>query len=662
MEKLTDGLVRNSCDPKKLGSIKPDVKGKVIILGNEGIFDIAEMAFSIRTNDHHVALVVPKDVDGFDLADKMIARATAKNTNNLRDYCYVFNYRRSEKPMLIVLPKGMGRGFKKDIDDLIMDLLLSLSKFNPQSFWEKASEEVNKTIAQFNKEQGARNSRSRLRREKIPPDGREAYVGKYIRENGKEIPYPALSEIPANDPEAQSLKEAAEKEYKIAKEEFDTVLEKLSKLTKEIPVKIFEEKTKIINEGINALKEKYSAHQRILKYLRRLTEDIINHLPLFDFTDICPDDCKPCRQGITEACKLHSKNGYFSRFAVNLLVDNGKQTGAPVVKVSRATCSELFGIKTEEHAHEGFGHYQHTGIVAGAFHKANHGFLIIEAAKLFRHTAVLDAFTSTLESNEVSIENLMSIIGVSDRSESLKPENVKLDLKVILIIDEMTYQILKGAEHWMGLTKFFEIKAKIEPDIPYNAGGVDALRHFLIGACQENGLRKPDKNAQARLVEYGQELIGSQTRISLQTKIFMNLLRQADYFAEKNEHKNVKKEDVDAAIEAKEKRHGSFQERFLESARLGNQVFNTSGYNTGDVNGLFVGKTPDGSKICGPTRITCNVGMGKEGMVSAERSDGPMHQKWFETVKGYILEKLGQKFPLLYKASFCFDQIYDGIE
>jgi predicted ATP-dependent protease len=174
----------------------------------------------------------------------------------------------------------------------------------------------------------------------------------------------------------------------MSKEEFDALDAKARKKLEETGrlfqeklndvVRILREAEKIVNEMVirldrmvaldivgpmvDAIQKKYGEQEKVVKYLEDVKEDILTHLDDFKVTEEAPSPLP--------FLKMPKAETSFTRYAVNVIVNNGESKGAPVVYESNPTYLNLFG-RMEYKVQYGMATTDFTMIKAGSLHKAN---------------------------------------------------------------------------------------------------------------------------------------------------------------------------------------------------------------------------------------------------------------------------------------------------
>jgi lon-related putative ATP-dependent protease len=397
------------------------------------------------------------------------------------------------------------------------------------------------------------------------------------------------------------------------------------------------------------LEDRYAEEPKVLEYLHDVKVDVLSHLG--DFRDA----------GETELpFGLEARHRDFARYRVNVLVDNGATEGAPIVVEHNPTYYNLLG-RTEHRATFGTMVTDFREIKAGAFHRANGGFLVLDVLEVLRHAFAWDALKRSLRSGEIRIESLgeeFSAVPIA----TLRPEPIPLDLKVVLIGSPLLYHLMYQLDE--DFRELFKVKADFSPDLDWSAEHHRNYAAFISRWVRENDLRHFDRAAVARLIEHGARLRENQGKLSARLIEISDLVSEASFWAGKEGHELVQAEDVARAIAKKEFRSNLIEERIRELIEDGTIVIETHGERVGQVNGIAILDLGDYS-FGRPSRVSARISLGRGGIESIEREielSGPIHSKGFMILSGYLAATYAQEWPLAVSATLTFEQSYDEIE
>ncbi|MDZ7262313.1 MAG: Lon protease family protein, partial [candidate division KSB1 bacterium] len=334
--------------------------------------------------------------------------------------------------------------------------------------------------------------------------------------------------------------------------------------------------------------------------------------------------------------------------------------GAPVVVESNPTYHNLIG-RVERQVHLGALITNFTMIKPGALHQANGGFLIVEAEQVLRYPFVWQTLKRCLKNREIKIADLAEEYSFVS-TQSLEPEPIPLDVKVVLIGDPQIYYLLYNLDQ--DFQELFKVKADFNIQMERTPENMQKYAMFIRSRCKDENLLHFDRGAIARIVEYGSELVGDQTKLSTRFADICDLAREASFWAQKNGHQIVCREDVQRAIDAKIYRANRIEERLQELIEEGTIFIDVKGEVVGQVNGLSIMNLGD-YMFGKPSRITARTYIGRSGVIDIDREvkmSGPIHNKGVLILSGYLHGKYGHNKPISLSASLVFEQLYEGVE
>ncbi|MEO0074962.1 MAG: ATP-binding protein [candidate division WOR-3 bacterium] len=572
-----------------------------------------------------------------------------KNKKVPDDILYVNNFDDPDAPILIRLPAGKGDEFQRAMNELIDYLVKNIPLvLESDSYQRKKTQlvesfkEQSQLIArEFEKQVAADN----FALVQTMPIGRPELVYLFGEQQYN------LAGITSLYEEQKISKEEYEKardNYYKYLDELDKVFKKIrevEKATREALAKLDEETIKpIVGERIKEIKETFK-NPKIDNYLKQVEEEIVANIERF-----LPQEKKPIPSDIDP----------FLEFRVNVLVDNSKEVGAPVIFENTPTYKNLFGTIERVWDRRGQWRTDFTKIKAGSLLKADGGFLVINALDALLEPGVWATLKRTLRNRllEISAVDPLSMMSVS----GMKPEPIPIDLKVIMIGDTFIYNLLY--EHDEDFKKVFKVRADFDWVMPLNENSIKQYAKVIKAICAKEKLQVFDKTAIALIIEEGIRLAGRKNRLSTQFNIITDILKEANYWAIKEHLQIVSRKHVEKAINERIERVKLIEEKIQEMIEQGTIFIDTEGAVVGQVNGLSVYDTGEYS-FGKPSRITAKIGVGASGLINIEREaelSGPIHNKGVYILSGFLRDRYAQDKPLALSASLCFEQSYGGVE
>jgi lon-related putative ATP-dependent protease len=566
------------------------------------------------------------------------------------DLCYVHNFADHRRPAVLTLPSGTAAAFRDDMAALVSDLQDAV----PRAFESDAYTAQRDTIRrQF--EGLSRDIAARLEK-------RVAEFGFHLTHTpGGLLLAPAIDGKPLSERELEQLSpEQAEKLRRIREKlevEVEEGLRHLRELDKSARQALraldVETATAAVRHLVEDIRGRYTAQPEVLAYLDAVQSDIVEHAQ--DFRR------GPEAEATGLPLPLPARTASpFSRYEVNILVDNGSRAGAPVVIESNPTYYNLTG-RIEHQSTWAALVTDFTMIKPGALHRANGGYLILPARECQLNPFAWEGLKRSLKDRVLRIEELGTQLNLISTA-TLEPETVPLDVKVILIGSPLLYYTLNAYDE--DFAKLFKVKAEFANVMARTPEAEHAYALFVSTIAREDGALPFSQEAVARIVEHGARLAGDQEKLSTRLGEIADLVREAAQAAAGNSHGAVTADDVRAAEAARRYRQNLLEERLQQSIAEGSLLIDTWGSAVGRLNGLTMVNLGDYA-FGYPARITATVAPGRRGVVSLEREvhlSGPIHGKGVLILGGFLAQTYGQSQPLSLTGSLVFEQSYSQVE
>ena len=404
---------------------------------------------------------------------------------------------------------------------------------------------------------------------------------------------------------------------------------------------------------LNELRRKYAEYGNAASCLDEVEADILSNAQSF-----MPMDSRNSPR--SPAANVVEDDDFFTRYRVNVVVDGASCDGAPIVFENNPSYYNLFG-RIEYRARTGAMSTDHEMIRPGALHRANGGYLALQAKDLLDAPLSWDALRRTLGSGEILIENVEDQNSAFPTS-SLRPQPIPVSAKIILVGSPRTLRRLRRADE--DFRCHFKVTAEFDTVMDRTPENVDKYAAFIASRVADKGLRPFDNTAVAAVVDYSSRLAGNQEKLTTRFMRVSDILTEADYWAGVSGEKTVTSDNVRIAIERRKYRVSLAEDRILESIEKGSVHIATEGEAVGQVNGLVVYSL--GDNVFGkPTRVTASVSVGRGQLVNIEREarmSGRVHNKGFMILRGYLNGKYGQDGTLSMFASLTFEQTYGQVD
>jgi lon-related putative ATP-dependent protease len=350
----------------------------------------------------------------------------------------------------------------------------------------------------------------------------------------------------------------------------------------------------------------------------------------------------------------------FRRYQVNVITDNSTQHGAPVIYEDNPTHQTLVG-RAEHMARFGALVTDFTLLVPGALHRANGGYLILDASKLLAGNYGWASLKRALNAGEIRIETLEQLLSLAT-AVSLSPEPIPLDVKVVLLGSPALYYMLIDRDE--EFADLFKIAADFDDRVERLPETTLLYARLICAVSRREKLRPLDRDAVARVIEQAARMAGDADRLSTNLRGFVDLLQEADQFAADAGKDIIGEAEVQFAIGAQLRRGDRIYRRLQEEIGRKTMRIEGSGEQIGQVNGLSVislGNLAFGT----PSRITAQVCLGRGEVIDIEREvelGGPLHSKGVLILSGFLGGRFGRTRPLSLNASLVFEQSYGGVD
>lgn len=567
------------------------------------------------------------------------------------DWCYLYNMAKPDQPKAVSLPAGEALVLQEDIKNLVNRIASEVPKtLNSEEYGRAKTMLLQSMHAKQNEKLEILNTTSRKLGFSLKQT-EKGLVTIPLGNDGKPLEEEEFHKL--NTEESRQMEERSRELDLLILQVFKGIRD-LEKQTQE-QVDILE--NKIIGEALDQLLaellEKYRQHDKIVDFLKDIRQDV-----LFNIGEFKNKEEKFSIESLF--LKSQRPQSFTQKYFVNILVDNSALQGAPVVIESNPTYYNLVG-KIEYDQHLGLLTTDFTKIKAGALHRANGGYLILQCKELLTNSYAWNAVKRALKTGLLQMENLTNQLGLIP-SSSLKPEPIPLDIKIVLIGSYQEYQILHHYDE--DFYKLFKVKAEFDTEMERTTEHIYKLVQFISAHRQKEDLQDFSKGAVAKVVEYSSRLADNQEKLSTRFNDLVEIIYESDSWARQDGSDIVTEEHVRQAIREKVYRSNQYEMKLQEMIAKGTMLITVKGSMVGQINGLSVLDT--GDYVFGkPSRITVNTYVGKKGIINIEREaklSGSLHDKGVLILSGYLNETFARQCPLSFSASICFEQLYSGVD
>jgi len=645
IHKLSASELYIACDPKTMKyNSSAEVSSQGTIIGQDRAVRAMRFGLDIQDKGFNI-FVAGRHGTGRTTAIERFLDEVASTKPTPDDWCYVHNFDDNYRPHAIRLPAGQAHEFQKDIEGFIKSITQEIrTAFESEQY---ANEREN-ALRSFQE-----------KKEKLIED-----AGVFAQKNGFGlqatpmgiIPIPVKDGKPMRDGDFLALSESDRERLKGTQEKIQDEVENALRQSRTLDNSAQEALEKldrqvvqfVLHHALEQLLEKYMGQPGILAHLESVENNILENIP-----QLKPEaeEKKPQLPG--------PKRTPTDKYQVNIVVDNSKLQGAPVVVEMNPTYSNLFG-RIEQEAFMGALVTDFTLIRGGSLHKANGGYLVLPAEDVIRNPFTWESLKRCLRNSEIAIEQPVEQLVFT--TKSLRPEPIPLDAKVILVGRGEIYQLLLAYdEHF---NELFKVKADFDSQMDRTDAHIQEYVSFVGTLCEAEKLTHLDPSGLARIVEHSSRLAEDQEKLSTRFGEIADVIREASYYARQEKAELVTASHIERAIEERYYRSALIQERIQEMIAKDVIKIDVTGEAVGQVNGLSVLQLGDIS-FGQPSRITASVGLGESGVVNVEREaemSGPVHTKGVLILAGYLAQLFAQDKPLSLNAHLVFEQNYGGVD
>ncbi|MGM0393535.1 MAG: Lon protease family protein [Thermodesulfobacteriota bacterium] len=617
------------------------------VIGQRRAVDAIHFGLNMKGPGYHI-FITGFEGTGRTSITKDILTGVAKTRETPEDVCLVNNFDDPYRPGIMRLPTGSAVFFAGKMSRFIETLKVNLPRvFEEKPFLEKQKrikESVDEVQDRIMSEVAAEAEKKDI----TIVTGADGFQAVPLKD-GEPVSEEAFDKL---DP---AVRAAMEKELARVQQEMKQAVTRIQKQTREMQEGyqqlVTETAGNLFSEEMESLFADFKEWAQAQKFLEAAKKDLINHLPLL-LQSLDPDaeqEPKP-----VDMAKFLEK-----RYQVNVLVDRRGQQGVPVIFEPVPSFQNLFG-KIEKTAVQGMTAADFTMVQAGSLLRADKGFLMLEIDAVLRHPELWETLKTTLQNKKLHIQDPPNQTGPA--MASLRPDPIDLDVKVVLVGGYEIFRVLQGADP--KFNKIFKVRADFDHEVGVSPKTLHDYARYVARACQTEKLRPFTPCGVTEVVGYGNRLAENQHKLSLRFGRIMDLLKEADFWAGKEQAPAVTGDHVIQALTAFRFRHNLHEEKVQERYDDHSILIDLTGSVVGQVNALAVYQI--GELAFGrPTRITAESYMGKPGIINVEREadlSGETHDKGMMIIDGFLGRMFAQEYPLSVSVSITFEQSYSGVD
>jgi lon-related putative ATP-dependent protease len=620
-------------------------------VGQERVLEAVSFGVGIRRDGYNLFAIGRAAAGKWTLVKELLEK-TAASEPVPKDLVYVHDFASPHAPKPLLLPPGRARALRDDVAHLVEELRATLpAAFESEEFRTRKSQLEDELKGRHEKELSALRKHAEQRGVAVLRTPMGFAVAPMM---GGEVVTPDVFEkLPIE--RRQTLEQALE----ATREELSNALESLPRTEKELRQKmralIRDVAGKAVKHLIDDLAKAWRDLTDVETYLRALEKDVLENVDDFLRAEGgSGGEAAMLDLGVTQGPLR------FRRYQVNVLVDHADTKGAPVLYEDHPSYQRLVG-RVEHISQFGALLTDHNLLKAGALHRANGGYLVMDVRQLLREPYAWEALRRALVSRELRVEALAQMLSLVTTT-SLEATPIPLDIKVVLLGERELYYLLNQYEPDLG--RLFKVVVDFEDVVPRSAETALLYARTIATISEQERLRPFDRTGVARVIERAARLAGDAGKLSAHRGELTDLLREADYWAGVAKRDVVSGDDVLQATSAAQHRESRIEERLLEETERGTLLIDTVGAVVGQINALTVLSLGRGA-FGRPARITARVRLGRGDVIDVERQvalGGPVHSKGVLILSGFLGARYVADEPLSLEATLVFEQSYGHVE
>ena len=642
-----------------------DLDANTQIVGQDRAVEALELGIEMDATGYNVFALGPSGTGRRDLVQHLL-NDQAADEDTPPDWCYVNNFEDEREPKAIQIEAGRGSELKEDVDQLVEDLKTALPAAFESEEYQARREMVQEEVRE-DQEEALETLQERAREDDIA-----------LIRTPQGFAFAPIQDGEVVSPEAvesmdEEKREAVQQKIEAYQDELQQILRKVPQSQREARKRIEELNREMahyaVGDFIDEVKATYDGNEAVVAFLEAIHEDIIDNVDVFvkaAQTAQNGNQSNPLAQMMQQGQGGGPRGGQgpgdalWRRYRVNCVVDNGDTEGAPVVFEDNPNYQNLVG-QVEQIAQMGALVTDFNLIQPGALHRANGGYLIVEARKLLTQPYAWEGLKRALQNEEIQIESPGQALGLI-RTVTLEPEAIPLDVTLVVVGERLLYYLLK--EFDPDVDDLFKVMADFDDEIERSDVHAESYADLLATIVEEEDLLPLDASAVTRILDRSTRMVADTEKMTAHVENVHDLVTESSHWAAQDGAEVVRESHVQQAIDHQIRRASRLRDRIHESIDRDTLYIDTEGEQTGQINGLAY-LNVGGFSFGKPNRITARVRLGKGEIVDIEREaalGGDVHSKGVLILSGFLQGRYAQRYPLSMSASLVFEQSYAGVD
>ena len=644
---LTPAKLRWQCPVDDFGFTTTDTLEDLDeVLGQARALEAIQFGIGIQHEGYNLFVIGSPGVGKRTIVGQVLSNQASRQSTP-DDWCYVQDFQQDGKSSLLQLPAGTGVKLERDMEHLVEQLQTAIQEALAMEAHQGRIEQIEQEAKQESEEAFT----------KLADKARDQGI-QLVRTPAGFALAPLKGDEIVSPEEFEQL--SADEKQRI--ESVVAALQaELQEIVEEVPLRRHEAREKIrelnreatrlaVSHALKQFKTKYADLPQVVEYLDAVYQDVTEHA----------DDLQKTDEPLSVVGIKAQQEDVFQRYAVNVLVDNSSVSGAPVVYEDHPSYQNLLG-RVEHLTHMGTLFTNFTLIRPGALHRANGGYLVVDARRLLQQPYAWDGLKRALFAKRIKIESLAESLSLVS-TVSLEPQPVPLDVKIVLLGDRLLYYLL--FEYDTDFAELFKVCADFNDDFDRTGETCQLYARLIAMLVRQNDLKPFDAAAVGSVIEHAARLAGDSEKVTAQLRTIADLLREADYWASQTGQQVVGHAAVNDAIAHQLQRSSRAQHQLQEQVERDVLKIATSGTRVGQVNGLSVHELGN-VRFGRPTRISATTRLGRGEVIDIEREvelGGAIHSKGVLILTSFLAARFARDHALSLHASLVFEQSYGPIE
>ncbi|MGI9475538.1 MAG: Lon protease family protein [Hyphomicrobiaceae bacterium] len=643
--------LRRRVDPATLGfNSTADLEPAVGLIGQERALKAIDFGVTMNSQDFNIFVLGPP-ASGKSTAVRSYLEREIVEPATVYDWVYVNNFEDTNNPRALRLPCGRGIPFEKAMVATIDELRQTLPAIFEDDEYQGRRRQIDDGF-RAGQEQALEAITERARAQNIAILRTPTGIGMAPMLDGKVVKPEVFAGLP------EEMRKSVETKIEDLQKELAVILENVPKSEKERRNQLRQLNEEIargaVVEALGDVRGAYADIPEVIEFLDVVANDMVHNFALFFAQE--EEEGQPVQRSVDT-----TKDPRFRRYLVNIMVSH--EAGActhPIVEELNPTYGNLIG-RIEHVAHMGSLVTDFLLMKSGALHRANGGYLLVDARKLLLSPFAWEALKRAIKAQVLRIEQPEETNSFAS-TQSIDPEPIPLDVKVVLFGDRQLYYALAAGDP--DFNRLFKVQADFDDSIGRTDDNQLAYAGLIAAIVKRHELRHVDASGVARLIDEGSRLADDREKLSIEVGNLADLIRESDYWAGKIGAEMITNDAVARAIEERIQRSDRLRDRAQEGIERDLVLIETDGSKVGQINGLAVlqlGEFAFGK----PSRITARVRMGRGRVTDIEREanlSGALHTKGVMILWGYLAGKFAEDIPLALAASLVFEQSYGGVD